>query len=472
MRPFDSPRKSLGTLDADATAQLITAAADVALVLDKKGIIKDMMLSPVDLAKSTGTDWIGKHFVDTVTIESRGKVEDMLRTAAGGTASRWRQVNHPLIEGSDLPVRYSALQIGSTGGVIAIGQDLRQQAVMQQRLVEAQASLEREYVRLRQVETRYRALFQVASEAVLIVDAPTLKVTEANPAAAQLLANGSRRTVGRAFSELFGPETAGMALDLLAAAQSMPRTDSVAVSSHGGRALLIAASMFRQEGSAYYLVRLRPQTPEADESRLREKSQVVQIVEHMPDSFVVADKDRRIVAANTAFLDMCELAREAQVRGEPLERWLGRVGVDIDVLIAHVREHGIIRRFATIVRGEFGAREDVEVSAVHVPDPNTPYYGLTLRKVERRSNEATAHATHRLPKSVEQFTELVGRVPLKDLVRETTDIVERLCIEAALELTKDNRASAAEMLGLSRQSFYVKMRRYGLGDLGEGDTDD
>jgi DNA-binding NtrC family response regulator len=44
-------------------------------------------------------------------------------------------------------------------------------------------------------------------------------------------------------------------------------------------------------------------------------------------------------------------------------------------------------------------------------------------------------------------------------------MIERLCIEAALELTRDNRASAAEMLGLSRQSLYSKLRRYGLGDL-------
>lgn len=88
-----------------------------------------------------------------------------------------------------------------------------------------------------------------------------------------------------------------------------------------------------------------------------------------------------------------------------------------------------------------------------------------IRNVERRLS-AQPRATHELPRSVEQLTELVGRVPLKDLVRETTDVIERLCIEAALELTNDNRASAAEILGLSRQSLYVKLRRYGLGDLG------
>ena len=78
----------------------------------------------------------------------------------------------------------------------------------------------------------------------------------------------------------------------------------------------------------------------------------------------------------------------------------------------------------------------------------------------------TTGAGREMPRSVGQMTELVGRVPLKDIVRDTTDLIEQLCIEAALELTHDNRASAAEMLGLSRQSLYVKLRRYNMGDLG------
>ena len=49
-------------------------------------------------------------------------------------------------------------------------------------------------------------------------------------------------------------------------------------------------------------------------------------------------------------------------------------------------------------------------------------------------------------------------------MRESTDVIEALCIEAALKLTRDNRASAAEILGLSRQSLYTKLRRYGIGE--------
>ena len=42
------------------------------------------------------------------------------------------------------------------------------------------------------------------------------------------------------------------------------------------------------------------------------------------------------------------------------------------------------------------------------------------------------------------------------------DIVEQHYIEAALELTRGNRTAAAELLGLSRQSLYAKLNRYGL----------
>ncbi|MEM7676903.1 MAG: helix-turn-helix domain-containing protein, partial [Myxococcota bacterium] len=90
-----------------------------------------------------------------------------------------------------------------------------------------------------------------------------------------------------------------------------------------------------------------------------------------------------------------------------------------------------------------------------------------IRAIPRRhSTESTVGSE--LPQSVEQLTGLVGRVPLKEIVRETTDVIERLCIEAALEVSGDNRASAAQMLGLSRQSLYAKLRRYGLGDLESG----
>jgi transcriptional regulator PpsR len=188
------------------------------------------------------------------------------------------------------------------------------------------------------------------------------------------------------------------------------------------------------------------------------------VVDSSPDGFVVTDPKGLILSANPAFLDLIQLSNEAQARGESIERWLGRPGVDLSVLMSNLRQHGSVKLFATTLRGEDGSRIDVEISGVSVPHGDEPCLGFMIRNVGwRLSPRATSGEA--IPRSVEQLTELVGRVPLKDLVQESTDLIEKLCIEAALQLTHDNRASAAEMLGLSRQSLYVKLHRYGLGDL-------
>ena len=65
---------------------------------------------------------------------------------------------------------------------------------------------------------------------------------------------------------------------------------------------------------------------------------------------------------------------------------------------------------------------------------------------------------------MEQLRELVGRVSLKEIVRESADLIEKMCIEAALDVSGNNRASAAQLLGLSRQGLYSKLRRFGLSE--------
>lgn len=58
--------------------------------------------------------------------------------------------------------------------------------------------------------------------------------------------------------------------------------------------------------------------------------------------------------------------------------------------------------------------------------------------------------------------ELVGSAALNQIVLQTTDVVEKLCIETALELTKGNKTASAEMLGISRSTLYYKIRKFGL----------
>jgi transcriptional regulator PpsR len=462
---FSAPKTSLGSLDAESAARLITAASDVALVVDRKGVIRDLALNSDELANEDCRRWLGQPWAQTVTAESRAKVEALLHDASTGAQPTWRQVNHPSLQGADVPILYSAIQVGREGRVIAVGRNLRVVSALQQRLVEAQQSLERDYARLRHAETRYRLLFQLAAEAILIVDVATNRVVEANPAAARLLGNSSKQLVGKAFPDGFDARSTKALQALLQKVRSAGRAEEVRVRlADSKRDLLVSASMFRQDNASHLLVRLSALQGAAVPAVLESQSAVLRAIEASPDGFVVTEADGRLITANRSFLDLVQLVAEEQVRGRSLDDWLGRPGADLSVLLANLRQHGAVRLFATTLRGELGLSTEVEISAVSVAEAEEPRLGFSIRGVGRRLT-SVAPRGRQLPRSVEQLTELIGRVPLKDIVRETTDVIERLCIEAALELTGDNRASAAEMLGLSRQSLYVKLHRYGLGDL-------
>jgi transcriptional regulator PpsR len=478
MREFESPARTLGDLSADIAGKLIAAAADVALIIDDKGVIRDLAFGSEDLLREGYYEWLGKPWADTVTIESRPKVEALLRDSRANAAPRWRHINHPSVDGADLPLSYSAIALpqqpgrGKAGArSVVFGRDLRANAALQQRLISAQQAMERDYWRLRHMETRYRSLFQVAAEAVLILDATTGKLEEANPAAQSLFGADTSRP-GWILTESFEPDagakpSAGVA-QMLGRVSATGHGESVSARMTGRAGeVRVSASLFRQEKTAHLLVRVAPLDGSRSATESSGQSAMLKLIESAPDAFVVTDLDGLILTANHAFIDLAQLATETQVRGQSLERWLGRTGVDLNVLITNLRQRGAVRLFATVMRGEYGASTEVEISGVAVTDGEQPCLGFTIRDVSRRlaAEVRTTGTGREMPRSVGQMTELVGRVPLKDIVRDTTDLIEQLCIEAALELTHDNRASAAEMLGLSRQSLYVKLRRFNIGDL-------
>jgi transcriptional regulator PpsR len=469
VKQFSGVNKWLKDLEGDKVGRLLAVASDVALMVSdaRQGIVKDISIGSEEIPIEIAENWLGKPWIDTVTVESRPKVEALLKDASGKSPPRWRLVNHVSSRGADLPVLYACVQIGN-GRVVAFGRSMQPMAALQQQLVSTQQSIEREYLKQRQMEARHRLLFQVASEAVLIVDVSTRKILEANPAASRLLGDGSKRLIGRLFPEGFDEPSTQALHALLGAVRATGRTDDVTVTSaEGTNEFVASASLFREDRLSFFMVRLEALHANRDTSSTL-NSKVLEIVASSPEGFVVSDLTGRILLANRAFLDLVQLASEEQARNESLERWLGRPGVDFNLLTAQLREHGSLRLFATQLRGEYGAQTNVEICAVSILDGDDPCYGFTLRDVGQRVT-AERQVTRENPRSVAQLTELVGRVPLKDLVRESTDMIERLCIEAALEITRDNRASAAEILGLSRQSLYAKLRRYGLGELEAAD---
>jgi transcriptional regulator PpsR len=462
--PSEALPKVAALLGGKAAGLAVTAASDLSLIIDAEGVIRGATGGD-DFADEKIGGWLGRRLVDTVTVESRPKVDELLRDAGPGGITRWRQVNHPSPTGTDLPIRYAALRPEAEGPILVLGRDMRTVAALQRRLVDTQQTLERDYDRLRAAETRYRLLFQICGEAVLVVDAANRRVIEANPAAARLLGRPVRRLAGVDAVELFDPASMRSLEAQHASLRATGQASDVRAKLLQGRGeVAISASLFRGEGGTSAILRLLPERTEAGGSPQdgMEAVPTRALIEAMPEGFVVTDSARRVVWANAAFLELAQLAAEGQAKGRPIEDWLGRDETEARTLFGTLQDHGSVRRFATVVRGNYGGMEDVEVAAV-AASGSPACLGFSIRALPPRS--ALNVGTRTEPRSVEQMAELVGRVQMKTLVRETTDLIEKLCIEAALRITRDNRASAAEMLGLSRQGLYAKMRRYGVGDL-------
>lgn len=458
-----APSAAIGRLDGQVAANLLRTAGDLSLVLDAAGTIIDCTIGNAALSRELGGDLQGRPWRDTVTPESRPRVEAILREARADWPNEWRQVEQLVRLGKEIPVQYRAIRFGTQGLVLAIGRELRAVASLQQQLVDAQQTIERDYWRFRQMETRYRLLFQSVSEAVLIVDAGLRRVVEANPAASLLLGDSAARVVGQAFPQGFDPESTRAIQSLLGGVFASGKVDSVSARRRdGAEELVISASLLRQDDTILFVVRISPLPTTLAMAVLPEnEAKLLKAVAAAPDSILITDGDGRILAANRAFLNQVELANEHLLRGQSLDRWLGRSGIDLNVLLSTLRQYGTLRLFKTTLRGQYGTTADVEISGAAVEHGDLPCFAFFIRDIGRRLGGD--QATDGLPVWVAQFTDRVGSAPLKDLVRESTDLIERLCIEAALKLTGGNRASAAELLGLSRQSLYVKLARYGIG---------
>ena len=462
MNSTTSPAHVLGQLNPDEVAHIVQASADISLTLNRDGIIQSIAFGNPDLRSPSLESWVGKNWLDVVTSESRPKIQALLQDANETSLSRFRQINVPSPGSADLPLLCATLKIGSTGQIIALARDLREISLLQQRLVDAQQAIERDYTRLRQLETRYRVLFEMASEAVIVLDANTFKIIEANPRAADLLGDSVKKLNGRLLMDYL---TKGDRIQVQSLLSKVAYTSTVAdlnTSIQSGQEVYLSAAPFRNENQSLILVTLKRAGEFIDRQDSSAQSLVIQALENAPDGFIVTNSAGKILTANQAFLRLIMSDKLEQILNESLDRWLERSSVDLRVMLSNLQEKGAIKLFATSIRDTFGTLHPVEISAVSVPYPHA-CLGFTIREVGSRIR-SKIQPEESITRSSEELTQLVGRLPLKEIINETTDLIEQLCIKAALDLTRGNRVSASEMLGLSRQSLYIKLRKYNLSD--------
>ncbi len=178
------------------------------------------------------------------------------------------------------------------------------------------------------------------------------------------------------------------------------------------------------------------------------------------DLAAVVDRRGRILWANDAFQAGAQASMVHSIEGRFLDdllRW--DETVDLYRLLETAGEAGSAGPVASTLIGDAGGSMSVSVALTRLHEAEPRVYGVVMRRVSGASASRGGAVS-----DLETALLETGGLPLKGLVRESAELVERQCLQAALRLTNNNRSAAAKVLGISRQALYLKLERFGLQD--------
>lgn len=450
-------------IEPEIVSEIISRIADLALVISGSGVVLGVLSNPNSKIKYAFSRWEGQPLNAQLTVESVPKFDERLAAFLGQDDGMVRPVelNHlASADHQEFPMRYSFHRIGTDGAILMLGQDLRPVAEMQQQLVAAQIALEKDYETQREYDTRLRVLMGAAREGVLFVSTRSGLITDCNTPAMSLIGAARGAVVGRPLKDclaLADGEDLMEALGQLARAQT---GNEIVVKSRGGKEMALRPTVFRATGEQMLLCQL----VEVGGASVRADAMnehLAGLFDRGSDGIVFINKAGSVLSANDAFLRLSDVVQATALKGRSITDFLGRGSVDLNVICENASRTGAMRLYATRLIGEHGAEVPVEIATSLLNSGQEPVFALVIRDASRAEmvRKSSQEITDVDMRSV---IELIGSQTLKEIVANTTDVIEKMCIETAVELTSNNRVAAAEMLGLSRQSLYVKLRKYDL----------
>ena len=445
---------------ADELARTVVSLdGDIALVMDAAGVIQRVACSELERPALDVHHWVGRHWADTVSSETRTKVLRMLDDLARTGSARRRQVNHPAPTTSsdpDVPVVYAAVRLGAEGPVLAVGRDMRMHAALQQRFVAVQSEIERGYWRQRQADAPQERLYHAANDAVALVDPGPRTIVVANAPAMRLFAQPPPDAAGQPVEGLFDAHSHAAIATLLASAAAGTPGEVRARSALDRTVFAVSAS--RLAGS-HVLLRAR----HADATSHDREAAFAALLDAAGDAVLVTDDTGRVLAANAAFVSLVRAAQTSQVLGRPLADWLPHDG-PLHRQLGLAAAAGVAPPLPAELRAIGGLGVAVEFGAIRLDDGEPPAIGVVL---QRRGQAVPPVAPpEALRAAFDKLLRQIGRTPLDQLLRETRDQAEAVLMRAALDRCGGDPVLAAELLGIGQGDYNRRARRSGLPRIG------
>lgn len=427
---------------------------EITLTLDRAGVITDVARS--DSFKHEALDsWRGRSWSETIPPEGVDQVARAMKASLESGESLCFRVRQQFPSGREFSIEYTTVSLGENSGLVAIGRSLEWLSDLQSRLVATQKAREQDFWKLRDIESRYRALLDASDEAVALVRASTMRVIEANVMAARALG----LVPGSEFLPDLSARDRKQFENSLELVRSQGRAPSIVLHLDDRSRWTLGASYVTRESDAIYLLRMSS----LDEEGVCPKDvyNLEQVLWRFPDALVIVDRGGTILKANPAFLDLAQIGAESVVVGQSLGRWLSFPGEDLSAILGHVQWHGAVKMLRCRLEGELGTVIEVELSAVGDRSQRPRHIGLLMRDLGARESRPEQRAA---AFELADLDGVGGSLPasLEAVLRASVETVERRYIEEALAKHGGNKTLAAKRLGLSRQTLHVKLNKYRL----------
>jgi transcriptional regulator PpsR len=443
----------------------LQSSSDILIYSDGTGVIQELHLNSDNPNLANLDHWVGHNIREFLTEESIPKLDYHIKELAKSDVKEPREteINHIDAQEWDFPIRYKLLHDATTNHIVFLGQDLSAIATVQQELIDAHLALEKDYESSRDFETRYRAILETVGEPLVLVRIDSGEIEDINGLAADMLGEPASVLHGSSFLSRFKNNKGSTNFEAIVGASSgKPAAEWQATINVSRKRVSVTATPIRSAGTRYALCRLETEKSNTEHGDLLIDG-LRMLFEDGVDAIVFTNRSGTILNCNNSFLDLCDAASAADVINRPLADFLSRGAIDQKMLVEGGSKNGQLRSYNTKIITNYNSTHPVNVSATMLSNKNGGGFGFVLRIM--RSVEAIAVSD---PPSVlnanQNIAKLVGATPLKEIVASTTDLIERICVETAIEMTGNNRVAAAEMLGLSRQSLYVKLRKFDMHD--------
>ncbi len=456
---------SIPMIEPEYLGGVLATSSDIAFLIDAETKISSILVNKTEKSYGDLNHWVGRKLTKFLTVESIPKLETAIaKLESDETVLYGLELNHVDNAEWRFPIKYNIHRLGKDGKIILLGRDLQSISENQQRFVKAQIAVEESIEEKRELEAHFNVLLAKTSDALAFVNAKSGEIIFSNPAFQEMFYKGSESNEKGSIQSFLSnkSERKGFVEKISIAAHGNYDLSEELDTANGEVIFSVTPDIYRAAGQQILICKFFPKTiRKQGEKELTEN--LLATFHSSPDAIIFTDINGSIQYINDRFLDLTNSSHKSEVIAKNLSDYLGRGEIDLAIMLENVMKSGAVKTYSTHLKSVFGTKIEIEASVSRNKSDANALVAFIVREVSAsQSRDGTSGINYKENNKQDEIAakELVGSATLKEIVTDTTDVIEKICIEAALEITNNNRAAAADILGLSRQSLYVKLSKF------------